>query len=478
MSGRNLTIGVLVAWLLAMVAMAGAAQLSGKPPAPAAQAVQKPTERTEHCVNDACHTSVLGHKHMHGPAAQQKCNACHLEDEPREHRFKYPGKQEELCNDCHTLTHRTVVHAPIKQGQCTGCHNPHGSSHRLMLVEDPTRGLCLSCHKQDFADKKHVHGPVSAGACILCHEPHSSWQPKLLTEPPDKLCISCHSEISPKGDAARHVHAPVKDANCTGCHDAHASNFRFHLRQDGVELCMSCHKDTGEHMAASKVVHGAVKLEAGCASCHTPHFSHLPKLQKASQPESCLGCHDKPMQTADGRGLTDIATLLKNNSEHHGPIRDGACTACHEPHAGNNFRMLLAEYPPDFYAPFKIDNYALCFKCHIPELVQKERGTGLTRFRDGDVNLHWLHVNREKGRTCRACHEVHASRNPFHIRDSVPFGTKSWMLELNYRQSDAGGTCSPGCHAPKNYDRGPEPAATRKPEAEHAPKAATTTSIR
>ena len=74
-------------------------------------------------------------------------------------------------------------------------------------------------------------------------------------------------------------------------------------------------------------------------------------------------------------------------------------------------------------------------------------------FRDGDLNLHWVHVNREKGRTCRACHEVHASSNPFHIRDSVPFGRDKWELPINYEINDTGGSCAPGCHSAQIYSR-------------------------
>ena len=436
---------------LMLIGMGGsvraAAPTNGKP-------VLKPDTKTDDCANAGCHANLMSSKFMHGPAAQQKCMACHEYDEPREHRFKFASDQNKLCGDCHAMKHRTTVHTPVQQGRCTGCHDPHGSEHRSMLKGDPTRGLCLSCHKGDFSEKKFVHGPVNTGACILCHEPHSAWQPKLLVDTPDKLCKSCHSELTPKGDLARHVHAPVETGNCTACHDAHASNERFQLHTSSAELCTSCHKETAKMLSASHVVHGALAEEGGCSSCHSPHFSHLPKLQKTAQPESCLKCHDKPLKTKDGSTLTDMVALLKENPQQHGPIREGACTACHQPHAGDNFRLLTAEYPPEFYAPFKLDNYALCFKCHIPDLVLKEKGAGLTRFRNGETNLHWLHVNREKGRTCRACHEVHASKNPFHIRDAVPFGSKGWMLEIKYQQSAKGGSCSPGCHNEKSYDRG------------------------
>jgi predicted CXXCH cytochrome family protein len=297
--------------VLAMVlitAMTGVARAAAPANIPAKQ--PKPNAKTDVCANAGCHANLLSNKFMHGPAAQQKCMACHEFDEPREHRFKLAADQSKLCGDCHAMKHRTVVHTPVQQGRCTGCHDPHGSEYRAMLRGDPTRGLCLSCHKQDFAQKKFVHGPVNSGACILCHEAHSAWQPKLLVDTPDKLCKSCHSELTPKGDLARHVHAPVQSGNCTACHDAHASNERFQLRTASAELCTSCHTDTAQLLTSSHVVHGALKEAGGCTSCHSPHFSQLPKLQKMSQPQSCLACHDKPLKSTEGSTLTDMVTLL------------------------------------------------------------------------------------------------------------------------------------------------------------------------
>ena len=175
--------------------------------------------------------------------------------------------------------------------------------------------------------------------------------------------------------------------------------------------------------------------------------------ERAVQTQSCLVCHNKPLPSVGGTTIPDMAALLRDNPQHHGPIREGACTVCHQPHAGPNFRLLTDFYPPKFYAPFDIGQYALCFRCHIPDLVLKQQGVGVTGFRRGVENLHWLHVTRDRnGRTCRACHEVHASKHPFHIRDAVPFGSKGWMLEINYAKTPTGGSCSPGCHVPRTYD--------------------------
>jgi len=324
----------------------------------------------------------------------------------------------------------------------------------MLLRADAATQLCQICHDPaTFRNKKYVHGPVSAGACILCHEPHSSWHPKLLKRTPPELCTSCHAEVGVSLRSRRHPHAAVTSGVCTDCHDPHASDHRGQLKASGAELCTQCHEPIRHAVETAAVVHGPALGDDACVGCHVGHASDLPKLQRQPQPEACLACHDRPLEDRNGRRIADMAALLRDNPNHHGPIREGSCTACHDPHASPNARLLMAAYPPDFYAKFDVGLYQLCFSCHKPEMVLNENGSGVTGFRAGTRNLHFVHVNQEKGRTCRACHEVHASKRPFHIRESVPFGAENWKLEINYTQSATGGTCAPGCHKAASYDR-------------------------
>jgi predicted CXXCH cytochrome family protein len=113
---------------------------------------------------------------------------------------------------------------------------------------------------------------------------------------------------------------------------------------------------------------------------------------------------------------------------------------------------LVKEYPPQFYAPFSRDKYDLCFSCHPDSLVLTKETTDLTDFRNGKLNLHYLHVNKaERGRTCRSCHETHASNLPKHVSETVPYGR--WNMPIGFTKSETGGSCKPGCHVPYNYDR-------------------------
>ena len=128
--------------------------------------------------------------------------------------------------------------------------------------------------------------------------------------------------------------------------------------------------------------------------------------------------------------------------------------------------MLAKPFPATFYEPFELDKYALCFTCHDKELVLLKQTSSLTGFRNGDVSLHYVHENKApQGRSCRACHSTHASLNPLHIRELVPYG--NWQLPINFTPTPTGGRCAPGCHQELAYDRvnpvrrGPETASCR-----------------
>jgi predicted CXXCH cytochrome family protein len=173
---------------------------------------------------------------------------------------------------------------------------------------------------------------------------------------------------------------------------------------------------------------------------------------KSSLLDTCLGCHNEEILLPSGRKVANMGALLRDNPNHHGPIRQADCSACHNPHASGRSNLLTETYPPLFYAPFHPDNYKLCFTCHRSELVSAQDGRGVTGFRKGDLNLHYVHVSQpSRGRTCRACHAVHASKSPAHISEVVPYG--SWKYEIKFEAKDNGGACAPACHAAKSYER-------------------------
>jgi predicted CXXCH cytochrome family protein len=172
---------------------------------------------------------------------------------------------------------------------------------------------------------------------------------------------------------------------------------------------------------------------------------------KSEPVDVCMKCHQQDQKDPTGRVVKNVAVAMDPKSVKHGPIRDGNCSGCHETHGSNVSRLLAKPYPDAFYQSFAQEKYDLCFTCHDKQLVLTEKTANLTAFRNGNVNLHFVHVNREKGRNCRSCHETHASTNELHVRNSVPFG--KWEMPIKFTKSDSGGSCSPGCHKPYAYDR-------------------------
>lgn len=444
--GPSSLVFAIAAATLLMIAGSSLGQIAS---APKRSADQAPAAS---CTTADCHQPIIQHKFLHNPTAAD-CTACHVAvGEAKDHRFTYPVPEQELCITCHKLPLEQHAHAPVRDGKCLDCHDAHGSAHKAQLVADLNRDLCVKCHSATRDNKKFVHGPVAVGACATCHKWHSSDNANLLIADANDLCKSCHSDTL-KNDPNIHTHQAMDDG-CVSCHDPHATDHKFQLVASSPQLCLQCHQDKFEHFKQpGMVIHGAATDEGGCTSCHEPHQSRLASLQRTNELDSCLKCHDQQLKDSNGRTLANMADLLLKNPVKHGPIKEGQCIVCHDPHASPTFRLLPSAYPESFYAPFSTDLYSLCFGCHSQQLVTMQDGTGVTQFRDGARNLHALHVNQEKGRTCRACHEVHASSRPSHIRESVPFGNSNWMLEINFEVTELGGSCAPGCHAPKTYTR-------------------------
>ena len=133
--------------------------------------------------------------------------------------------------------------------------------------------------------------------------------------------------------------------------------------------CMKCHAAL---VVRQKVQHAAVQM--GCPSCHSgitdalkvPHTktTTFPKGLSADQPDLCYGCHDKE----------------KFTKKHVHPAIGMGCTSCHNPHASQNEKLLVATVPD------------LCFNCHDK----------------ADFTRKNVHVPVEGG-MCLDCHDPHSS---------------------------------------------------------------------
>jgi len=421
-------------------------------PTPAPAALVRPTGRTPNCTAGDCHAKEKQFKFLHGPAAVGACDVCHAYADEKKHTFQLRRAEKDLCNFCHVgMQIGKSVHKPVQEGQCLSCHNPHGSEDRQMLRAKNMGALCASCHADVTKGRKEVHGPVAAGNCATCHNAHSSDHPRLLVAEGRALCLGCHKDMAQQLQTVKNIHKPA-EGECLQCHEPHASNQKMQLKAPPLDLCLSCHAQVKKAAEEFPFKHSAITQGQACLNCHTPHGSDLARLMKRDPVASCLTCHNKAITKANGSVVASMAEVAQPGFDKHGPIRDGNCSGCHTLHGGQLPRLLTKPYPETFYQPFKAEAYALCFGCHDQQLVLAAQTEGLTRFRNGSTNLHFVHVNKpEKGRTCYACHNTHASRNPAHIRESVPFG--NWEIPIRFQVTPTGGACEPGCHRTAVYDR-------------------------
>ncbi|MCC7147067.1 MAG: hypothetical protein IT443_11535 [Phycisphaeraceae bacterium] len=380
------------------------------------------------------------------------CSVCHQDDQGG-HVFPLKRQGNALCQFCHTVTGRhEFMHAAVADPGCLACHQPHTSKAKFLLTADSVADVCLKCHT--MADGLHRHGPVAAGECTNCHLPHEADVPRLLRggQVPDH-CFTCHREMQDQLTRATQKHEPAVK-NCLACHTPHASDEPHQLKQAVAPLCFSCHPAMGDKISAAAVPHAAVSTAEKCANCHDPHAADQSFLLRDRTDRLCLTCHNQSLPTADGRLVPDMTAKLVNRKFMHGPVAAGQCSPCHDVHGAAYSRLLTKNFPQSFYAPFDIQEYALCFSCHSAAVVQEPITTSLTNFRAGQRNLHYVHVHQQKkGRTCKTCHEIHSSDLPNHMADAVPFEGTQWSMPIQYQPSPDGGSCAPGCHEPKSYNR-------------------------
>ncbi|MHC4214506.1 MAG: cytochrome c3 family protein, partial [Planctomycetota bacterium] len=101
----------------------------------------------------------------------------------------------------------------------------------------------------------------------------------------------------------------------------------------------------------------------GCLTCHTPHASTVQFNLKAAPMTLCMSCHDKPVGVSKDKVIKSFDEQTKDKKFLHGPVAQKDCKGCHISHGSEHFRLLVKEYPPQFYAPFSRDKYDLCFSC-------------------------------------------------------------------------------------------------------------------
>ena len=236
--------------------------------------------------------------------------------------------------------------------------------------------------------------------------------------------------------------------------NAGAQKNNFPIDKEASCITASCHADIGKK---KKFVHAVGVNTKFCNKCHEIVEEGIHSFKELPSDTSilCAQCHSEEFPTPTEFEKIPPKVIFSVKDNLHDPFGKGKCTECHDAHGSNFFKHLKTEYPNEFYAPYSDEVYSLCFnaECHkgLENAFTKPRTLTHTKFRNGNLNLHFRHVNKVKGRTCRACHHHHNAKNPQLIRQYFRFRKR--LLSIEYEKTETGGNCAPSCHMPVEYDR-------------------------
>jgi predicted CXXCH cytochrome family protein len=354
-----------------------------------------------------CHEDKTKGKQVHS-AIQMGCTSCHeIRVNKDVTRVKLIATTPQgVCVTCHADKNaadiKGKVHSPAVR-DCLKCHDPHTADNKNNLLkpasgESKDTNLCLSCHDKGMkVPQGGSRHPALDMGCDTCHVTHKTGEPGKrefdfhLTKDAPALCLDCH-DVKDAALAKAHNNQPFEKADCLTCHDPHQSKSpklmqafthapfgdkdscstchaapkdgKVVLTQpDAKSLCLTCHDDKQKQIDTAKVQHpGAAASD--CVDCHSPHASQKPGLAKTDPVSICVSCH------------TDQAEQHKK-AHLHQPAFEQGCATCHEPHGGDNAKLLRASTPNQ-----------LCLECHGPDRnpVKVEADHLVTIF-DGKVRL-------------------------------------------------------------------------------------------
>ncbi len=405
------------------------------------------------CVD--CHGDMIEGEVVHAPA-KKDCERCHITngvEHPLDNvkGFKLKNTVPGLCYECHdSKAEKEFVHDPSKEGKCMTCHSIHNSPNIYLVKANPVSSICYECHDLKIPKQNHVHEAVTDGECQACHNPHHADNEILLsTSKLDRLCRSCHKSIR-KELKKEHIHDPFKKKDCFACHNGHSSKEAHLSDLKTKDLCLSCHEDIHNAITNGKLIHGAVNVEGTCLNCHSPHSSDEPNELIGKEIDVCLNCHYNSILT-ETRVVSAVGPELKPGNKIHGAIEERGCSACHKSHASEDRHLLLRSFPIENYTEATVENFGLCFDCHNKDLLELQETDSVTNFRNGNENLHYLHIKGNRGSNCKLCHDVHGAENKHLIKKNTKYG--NWEMPIQYEFNDNGGSCLTGCHDKLSYQR-------------------------
>lgn len=192
----------------------------------------------------------------------------------------------------------------------------------------------------------------------------------------------------------------------------------FHTDKD-EQLCKTCHvmadkprkrgevPDNPEDSACHQCHKNIIQMNSGhapalnwlCSECHTGktgEYNEGVSLSKYAAPdpimERCFSCHDK------------IKNDWMARKSEHGPVRDGRCNRCHNPHGGENLFFLRKPI------------WELCTTCHAEKAVGEHVISSFVRAKSHPTQGRPDPARPGRELVCSGCHDPHGSQGIYLLR--------------------------------------------------------------
>lgn len=184
--------------------------------------------------------------------------------------------------------------------------------------------------------------------------------------------------------------------------------------RDTSKLCLNCHKGA-KSIISKRYVHKPV-ARGRCTACHNPHASKNQKLIATELSELCFMCHSEDK--------------LLPGSVVHTPVKEGKCLACHDAHSTDKRGLV------------KDTGAKACYSCHPKKDIAGKKN---------------VHPEVKKG-NCSVCHASHSSERPgLLVKSSKALcmgchSSKSAKLLAAHGGLDVSRSDCASCHSPHSSD--------------------------
>ncbi|WP_295081973.1 cytochrome c3 family protein [Sulfurimonas sp.] len=170
---------------------------------------------------------------------------------------------------------------------------------------------------------RFFHQDAKEKKCASCHNMTSNipTNNEALEDVTKTTCYECHNSMI----STKNTHAPAANWLCINCHNGKFGEYNMqdkgaskYLVADPVaKTCAECHEDVKE-WEESKFGHGPVN-DGRCERCHNPHGSDNEFFLRKSIWELCTTCH---AEKSNGQHVTSAIGFGAPNKSGGHPTRD------------------------------------------------------------------------------------------------------------------------------------------------------------